>query len=126
MGYAFSFEQPGLPNHHYSMNDAQMSILLEVMREVKAIREQGCNPNWTLLPDGVTQAKFRSNDNHHVTPAECLLIAERLRVGLKDGTVIATLSVIDDAPHGKKGVAWIEKWIDYNERAAAAGGYRVR
>jgi hypothetical protein len=103
-----------------------MSVMVEVMREVRAIREQGCDPNWTLLPDGVTHAKFRSNDDHHVTPAECLLIAERLRAGLKDGTVIDILSFFDDAPRGTTGREWIEKWIDYNERAAAAGGYRVR
>ena len=126
MGFAFSFEQPRFPNSHYSMNGAQMSIMLEVMREVKAIREQGCDPNWTLLPDGVTHAKFRSNDNHHVTPAECLLIAERLRAGLKDGTATSILTFFDDAPGGARGRAWIEEWADYNERAAAAGGYRVR
>jgi hypothetical protein len=126
MGFAFSFEQPGGANRTYSMNGAQMSMMVEIMRAVKAIREQGVDPNWSLLPDGVTHAKFRSNDNHHVTPEECRLIARRLREGLADGTVTDTLSFFDDAPGGKEGRKWVKEWADYNERAAVAGGYRVR
>jgi hypothetical protein len=125
MGFGFSFVRPGLPKGNYSMSGGQMAIMVEVMREVKAIREQGCHPDHTLLPDGVPQAKFRSNDNHHITPAECLLIAARLRAGLKDGTAMTTLCFFDNAPDGPEGRAWIEEWADYNERAAAAGGYRV-
>jgi hypothetical protein len=126
MGFSFSFEQPGKANSAYSMNGSQMSMMLEVMRAAKAIREQGCDPNWTLLPDGVPHAKFRSNDNHHVTPEECLVIATRLREGLADGTVSETFSFFDDAPPSKECRKWVHEWADYNERAAAAGGYRVR
>jgi hypothetical protein len=126
MGFAFSFEQPGRANGKYSMNGGQMSMMVEIMRGVKAIREQGMDPNWSLLPDGVTHDKFRSNDNHHVTPEECLLIATRLREGLADGTIIDVLSAFDDAPPGKEARKWVNEWADYNERAAAAGGYRVR
>jgi hypothetical protein len=126
MGYSFSFVRKGARNGNYSMNGSQMSIMVEVMRAVGAIREQGVDPDWTLLPVGVTHDKFRSNDNHHVTPEECLLIAEKLRAGLADGTATTFLSFFDDAPRGAKGLAWVEEWADYNERAAAAGGYHVR
>lgn len=126
MGYAFCFEQPGKPKSNYSMNGAQMSMMVEVMRAAGAIREQGIDPDWTLLPDGVTHAKFRSNGNQLVTPDECRLIAERLKTGLANGTVSTTLSFFDDAPRGKAGQQWIEAWIDFNERAAGTGGYRVR
>jgi hypothetical protein len=126
MGFAFSFEQPGRANGNYAMNGSQMSMMVEIMRAVKALREQGMDPNWSLLPDGVTHDKFRSSGNHHVTPQECLLIATRLREGLADGTVTETLSFFDDAPVGKKARQWVEEWAAYNERAAAAGGYRVR
>jgi hypothetical protein len=108
------------------MNGSQMSIMLEVMRAVGAIREQGTWPDWTILPEGVAQEKFQSSGNHHVTPAECRLIVEKLRSGLKDGTASTTLTFFDDAPIGKEGRAWIEEWIDYNERASTAGGYIVR
>jgi hypothetical protein len=126
MGFAFSFVQPEKARSNYSMNGAQMGIMLEVMRAVGAIREQGSWPDWTILPEGVAQEKFQSSGNHHVTPTECLLIAEKLRAGLKDGTATTTLTFFDDAPLGQEGRAWIEEWADYNGRAAAAGGYRVR
>jgi hypothetical protein len=45
MGFAFSFEHPGNANGAYSMNSAQMSMMIEIMRAVKAIREQGTDPN---------------------------------------------------------------------------------
>lgn len=125
MGYDFSFERPDVPRADYRLNSAEMSILVEVMREVGAIREQGCYPNYTLLPEGVPQAKFQSNGNQHVTPDECRLIARKLRDGLANGTVTTTLSFFDDAPYGAEAVRWVEGWIDYNERAADAGGYRV-
>src|SRR5437764_14279555 len=125
MSYSFSFEQPGHPNDSYAMNIFQMSIMRDVMREVKAFREQGFSPNWTILPDGVTHDLFSSNSNQLVTPDACRLIAERLRAGLADGTVFNTLSFFDDAPRGAEGEAWVAEWADYNERAANAGGYRV-
>jgi hypothetical protein len=126
MGFSFSFVQADADNSNYAMNGSQMAILLEVMRAVKAIREQGSGPDWDLLPVGVTHDKFRSSGNHHVTPAECLLIATRLREGVEDGTVTDTLSFFDDAPRGRVGRAWVLEWADYNRRAATAGGYLVR
>jgi len=125
MGYDFSFELPDVPGAYFRLNSAEMSILVEVMRTVGAIREQGCYPSYTLLPEGVPQAKFQSNSDHHVTPDECRLIVRKLREGLANGTVTTTLSFFDDAPYGAEAVRWIEAWIDYNERAAEAGGYRV-
>ena len=126
MGFAFSFKKQELPRSNYSMNGSQMSIMLEVMRAVGAIREQGSWPDWTILHEGVTHDKFRSSGNHHVTPTECLLIASKLRAGLEDGTATTTLTFFDDAPLSNEGRDWIEEWADYNERASAAGGYRVR
>jgi hypothetical protein len=95
------------------------------MPAVGAIREQGVDPHRTFLPDGVTHDRFRSNDGHHVTPDECLLIAQRLRAGLADGSALETLSFFDDDPPGAKARDWIAAWAGYNERAAAAGGYYV-
>lgn len=126
MGFSFQFAQRGAAKAHYSMNGSQMARLVEVMREAGAIREQGLDPNWTLLPDGVSHDKFRSNDGHHVTPEECLRIADRLRAGLADGTALNILAFFDDAPFGAEARDWVAAWADYNPRAAAAGGYVVR
>lgn len=126
MSYVFSFEQPTLPeSSSYSLTGAEMRMMVEVMREVGALREQGFGPNWTLQPDGVPQAKFQSTSNQLVTAEECGLIAERLRAGLASGKAQATLSFFDDAPRGQEGRRWVEAWADFNARAAAAGGYRV-
>lgn len=122
MGYGFAFEKQSVRNGHSSMSGGQRAIMVEVMRPVGAIRQQGCDPDFTLLPDGVRQARFRCNDNHHVTPAQCLLIAAQLRAGLENGAATELLCVFDDAPSGKEARGWIEAWADDNERAAPAGG----
>jgi hypothetical protein len=125
MSFFFTFEDASRPKCHYEFGGANMAIMVEVMRNVRAIREQGGDPDFTLLPEGVAQAKFRSNSNQLVTPDECRLIAERLRAGLQDGSAMEVLCFFDDAPDGKEGRDWIAAWADYNERAAVAGGYRV-
>lgn len=112
----------------YTTSNARMSILRELMREVGAVAEAGVK---RALPDGPpvdpaapALGKLVRPSREVVTPTECTVIARRLRGHLD--VVHEVASFFDDAPEGPELVAWVSAWADFNERAAALGGYRQR
>ncbi|WP_418960240.1 hypothetical protein [Streptomyces tritici] len=128
MGYAFTFEQPA-HGGTFSLNNWQMGFVREIMREAGAAAGQGLEPALGtpgLEPTEQTadMAKFLSNGNWHVSAEEAGFIALRLRLAASKGVIADVLSFFDDAPDDVR--EWVAGFADFNERAVAQGGYRVR
>jgi hypothetical protein len=77
----------------------------------------------TIVDGRVASYKWESNDGWLVTPAECRIIAERVR---KSADMIAREFFTDiDGMTEEQGRAWVTGWIRFHELAAEHGGYRV-
>jgi len=76
------------------------------------------------IQDGkVALYKWSSNDGWWVTPAECRLVADKVKAAA-DRIVREYFPAENlDADTAK---AWVDRWIAYHELGAAHGGYRVR
>lgn len=128
MGYAFQIVGHTDGATSFSMNNSQMSLMSEFMREVGAVSEPGrqraLEDGPLVDPGAPPVAKFQSNSGQLVTSDECRVIAVRLR---EHGAVVEQVaSFFDDAPYGAELQVWLDQWIDFNARASAAGGCRVR
>lgn len=78
------------------------------------------------IPGKVAAWKFASNEDWHVTPAECELIASALEALLEDGLPDDLAETVErEEDDEDELLEWVEDWKDYNRVAATHGGYRV-
>jgi hypothetical protein len=130
MGYLFEFEKRAAKGI-YELNDWQMGLVREVLREVGAGSEPGVKQalaakGFAPTSESVSMNKFKSNDNWHVTPLECRFIAKRLRRGIVESVHAELMLLYDDAPSDEEMGRWLDEFASFNERASEHGGYRVR
>ncbi|MFO0683358.1 MAG: hypothetical protein U0234_14970 [Sandaracinus sp.] len=126
MSYSFHIE--GGPGGMFAMNGKEMSIMRELMREVGAVRDPmtvRALSGPTAHPDAPPVARFSGTLGELVLASECAVIAARLREHRSLAHDFSSFFA-GDWPTGAALDAWLERWIDFNEHAAAAGGYRVR
>lgn len=80
----------------------------------------------SAIPGKVAAWKFASNENWHVTSAECELIASALEALLEDGLPDDLAEMVEREDDDEDELLeWVEDWKDYNRVAATHGGYRV-
>jgi len=75
------------------------------------------------IQDGkVALYKWSSNDGWWVTPAECRLVADKVKAAAPRivAEYFPTENLDADAAR-----AWVDRWVAYHELGAANGGYRV-
>ncbi|WP_344968787.1 hypothetical protein [Streptosporangium fragile] len=125
------FEFKKAPHDWCNFNGWMMGYIRLIMLEAgaitapgleQALKVEGLEPN----EQSVDMAKFQSNDGWHITAEEARFIASRLRLAVEHHVPGDTLSFLDDAPPTKDVVEWLEEFADFNERAAAHGGYLVK
>ncbi|MER6170275.1 hypothetical protein [Streptosporangium sp. NPDC001681] len=129
MGYSFTFEKP--PHDGCNFNIWQMQFLRLIMLEAGVVRDEyleqalkveGLEPT----EQSVDMAKFQSNDGWHITAEEASFIAARMRLAVEHDVPGELVLYLDEAPPAEALVQWVEEFADFNERATAHGGYRVR
>lgn len=126
MSYSFHIE--GGHGGTFAMNGKEMSIMRELMREVGAVSDPmtvRALSGPTAHPDAPPVARFEGNAGQLVHATECAVIAARLREHRSLAQDFASFFA-GDWPTGAALDVWLARWIDFNEHAAAAGGYRVR
>lgn len=126
MSYSFHIEAtPTSEGGTFSMTMHEITLMRELMREVGAVSDTRtrATPGPPAHPRAAPLDRFRGNAGQLVTATECGVIASRLR---EHRDLTHDVASFFAGPFGAELDAWLAKWIAFNERAATAGGYRVR
>lgn len=125
---AFDLEPASASRGTFTMTLREMTLMRELMREVGAISDMTTvrvTSGPRAHPLAAPIAKFLGARGQLVTATECAVIAARLR-DHRDLVHDVASFFVSDPPAGAMLDAWLAKWIDFNERAVHAGGYRAR
>jgi hypothetical protein len=130
MGYAFALQKPadGFANTVCGFNNDQMSYVRLVMLEASVIDGDGfraANRSGLEVCDETLPASRFVGVGGRVTAGEAAFIARRLRQATERGLIGDLLDFLDEHPGEPAVRAWVNEFVDLNERASYQDGYSI-